>query len=184
MSILISGAVVGLYSITGGFGAVAFTDALQVSIMFFCGIIIVGLGISELGGFSEFSSALTKDESRSPVGVFTCGPPSVTLAWGHPRLGHRALSGLLDRKPSDLTAQLGRQSQWDASASMMFAAFAKTFVPLLIIFPGLLALVLNAPIDDSDKACHGSLKTCCRQVIWTHVRRSHRGIAIESGLKH
>ena len=35
---------------------------------------------------------------------------------------------------------------------MMFAAFAKTFVPLLIIFPGLLALVLNAPIDDSDKA--------------------------------
>ena len=46
---------------------------------------------------------------------------------------------------------LGAKSQWDASASMMFAAFAKTFVPLLI-FPGLLALVLNAPIDDSDKA--------------------------------
>ena len=35
---------------------------------------------------------------------------------------------------------------------MMFAAFAKTFVPLLIIFPGLLALVLNAPIDEADKA--------------------------------
>ena len=31
MSILVSGAVVGLYSITGGLAAVAFTDALQVS---------------------------------------------------------------------------------------------------------------------------------------------------------
>ena len=45
---------------------------------------------------------------------------------------------------------------------MMFAAFAKTFVPLLIIFPGLLALVLNAPIDEADKALPWSLKTYCR----------------------
>ena len=153
MSILISGAVVGLYSITGGLAAVAFTDALQVSIMFFCGIIIVGLGISELGGFTEFSSALTKD---NPDHL------SVYLPADHPQspwpesssdwvLYCRQRIGL-PAKPSCSTAWVAK-SQWDASASMMFAAFAhKTFVPLLIIFPGLLALVLNAPIDDSDKA--------------------------------
>ena len=70
-----SGAVVGLYSITGGLAAVAFTDALQVSIMFFCGIIIVGLGISELGGFSEFSSALTKDNPDHLSVYLVCDHP-------------------------------------------------------------------------------------------------------------
>lgn len=152
MSILISGAVVGLYSITGGLAAVAFTDALQVSIMFFCGIIIVGLGISELGGFTEFSSALTKD---NPDHL------SVYLPADHPQspwpgvilgLGIVLSPAYWIASQAILQRSLGAKSQWDASASMMFAAFAKTFVPLLIIFPGLLALVLNAPIDDSDKA--------------------------------
>ena len=35
---------------------------------------------------------------------------------------------------------------------MMFAAFAKTLVPLLIVFPGLLALVLHADIEYPDMA--------------------------------
>ena len=34
----------------------------------------------------------------------------------------------------------------------MFAAFAKTFVPLLVVFPGLLALVMHAQIEYPDMA--------------------------------
>jgi len=33
---------------------------------------------------------------------------------------------------------------------MMFAAFAKTFIPLLIVFPGMLALVMEAQIEYPD----------------------------------
>ncbi len=51
-----------------------------------------------------------------------------------------------------LQRTLGARSQWDASASMMMAAFAKTLVPLLIVFPGLLALVLHADIEYPDMA--------------------------------
>ena len=51
-----------------------------------------------------------------------------------------------------LQRTLGARSQWDASASMMFAAFAKTLVPLLIVFPGLLALVMHAQIEYPDMA--------------------------------
>ena len=35
---------------------------------------------------------------------------------------------------------------------MMFAALAKTFVPVLIVFPGLLALVMMAEIEYPDMA--------------------------------
>ena len=152
MSILVSGAVVGLYSITGGLAAVAFTDALQVSIMFICGLIIVGLGISELGGFTNFAAELTKD---NPDHL------SVYLPADHPQspwpgvilgLGIVLSPAYWIASQAILQRTLGAKSQWDASASMMFAAFAKTFVPRLIIFPGLLALVLNAPIDEADKA--------------------------------
>ncbi|MDB0050211.1 hypothetical protein N9F31_02020, partial [Pseudomonadales bacterium] len=38
VGILVSGTVVGLYSIAGGLAAVAITDSIQVSIMFLCGI--------------------------------------------------------------------------------------------------------------------------------------------------
>ncbi|MEX2326585.1 MAG: hypothetical protein WD558_02540, partial [Pseudomonadales bacterium] len=51
-----------------------------------------------------------------------------------------------------LQRTLGARSQWDASAAMMFAAFAKTFVPLLIVFPGMLALVMHANIEYPDMA--------------------------------
>ena len=49
LGVLVSGSVVGLYSVTGGLAAVAMTDAIQVSIMFACGLIIVFLGISQAG---------------------------------------------------------------------------------------------------------------------------------------
>ena len=150
MSILISGAVVGLYSITGGLAAVAFTDALQVSIMF--SAIIVGLGISELGGFSEFSSALTNDNPDPLTVYFPADHPQSPWPGVILGLGIVLSPAYWIASQAILQRSLGAKSQWDASASMMFAAFAKTFVPLLIIFPGLLALVLNAPIDDSDKA--------------------------------
>jgi SSS family solute:Na+ symporter len=120
--------------------------------MFVCGLIIVGLGISELGGFTNFATELTKD---NPDHL------SVYLPADHPQspwpgvilgLGIVLSPAYWIASQAILQRTLGAKSQWDASASMMFAAFAKTFVPLLIIFPGLLALVLNAPIDQGDKA--------------------------------
>jgi SSS family solute:Na+ symporter len=37
---------------------------------------------------------------------------------------------------------LGARTEWDGKASMMFAAMAKTFVPLLIVLPGFFALLM------------------------------------------
>jgi SSS family solute:Na+ symporter len=51
-----------------------------------------------------------------------------------------------------LQRTLGAKTQWDASAGMMFAAFGKMFIPLLVVFPGLLALVMKAEIDYPDMA--------------------------------
>jgi SSS family solute:Na+ symporter len=45
---------------------------------------------------------------------------------------------------------LGARSEWDAKAGMLFAAFPKMFIPLLVVIPGLLALSLNPGLQGSD----------------------------------
>ena len=152
LGILVSGAVVGFYSISGGLAAVAITDSLQVCIMFLCGLIIVYLGLEGVGGWENFASQLTEEhpthlQTYLPADHESYPWPGVILGLGlvlSPAywIGSQAI----------LQRSLGAKSQWDASASMMFAAFAKTLVPLLIVFPGILALVMKADIDYPDMA--------------------------------
>jgi SSS family solute:Na+ symporter len=152
LGILASGTVVGLYSIAGGLGAVAITDSIQVCIMFVCGLIIVAIGISDAGGAESFVSKLT---AANPTHLSAYLPADhESYPW------HGVILGLgLVLSPAYwvggqaiLQRTLGAKSQWDASAGMMFAALAKTFVPVLIVFPGLLALVMMAEIDYPDMA--------------------------------
>ncbi|MDA1074125.1 MAG: sodium/solute symporter [Proteobacteria bacterium] len=150
--ILVTGTVVGLYSTAGGLRAVAFTDALQVVIMFAGGVFIGWLGISKAGGLDAFATALTTDHPdhlsaylASDHGEFPW--PGVLLGLGIVLSPAYWCGG-----QAILQRTLGARSQWDASASMIFAAFAKTFVPLLIVFPGLLALVMMADIEYPDMA--------------------------------
>ena len=152
LGILTSGTVVGVYSIAGGLGAVAITDSIQVCIMFVCGLIIVAIGISDAGGAESFVSKLT---AANPTHLSAYLPADhESYPW------HGVILGLgLVLSPAYwvggqaiLQRTLGAKSQWDASAGMMFAALAKTFVPVLIVFPGLLALVMMAEIDYPDMA--------------------------------
>ena len=152
LGILVSGTVVGFYSISGGLAAVAITDSLQVCIMFLCGLIIVYLGIDNFDGLGNFANELTREhpthlQAYLPADHDGYPWPGVILGLGFVLspaywIGSQAI----------LQRTLGAKSQWDASASMMFAAFAKTFVPLLIVFPGILALVMKANIDYPDMA--------------------------------
>jgi SSS family solute:Na+ symporter len=152
VGILVIGTAVGLYSITGGLRAVAITDAVQVAIMFIGGVAVLALGIGEAGGFDAFATTLT---AENPTHLSAYLPadhddfpwPGVILGLGIVLSPAYWCGG-----QAILQRTLGARSQWDASASMMFAAMAKTLVPLLIVFPGLLALVMHAELEYPDMA--------------------------------
>ncbi|MEO2177124.1 MAG: sodium/solute symporter [bacterium] len=150
VGILVTGTVVGLYSISGGLAAVAFTDALQVSIMFVGGVAIMWLGIHEVGGLSQFADKLSTQNPDHlkvylPADHESFPWPGVVLGLGLVLSPAYWCGG-----QAILQRTLAARTQWDASAAMMFAAFAKTFVPLLIVFPGMLALVMQAEIEYPD----------------------------------
>ena len=152
VGIMVTGTIVGAYSIAGGLAAVAFTDMLQVSIMFVGGLVIVGLGISQTGGFSSFAETLISENPNHLQAYLPADHPSYPWPGVIFGLGLVLSPAYWWAGQAILQRSLGAKSQWDASAGMMFAAFGKIFVPLLIVFPGLLALVMHAQIEYPDMA--------------------------------
>ena len=142
----------GVYSAAGGLRAVALTDVLQVSIMFVGGIAIAILGLGAAGGIDGFATALREDHPTHLDAYLPADHPEFPWPAVILGLGFVLSPAYWCGSQAILQRTLGARSEWDASASMMFAAFAKTLVPLLIVFPGLLALVMKADIEYPDMA--------------------------------
>lgn len=152
VGVLVTALVVGSYSVLGGLAAVVFTDTLQVLILMVGGVVLLWIGVDASGGVTElvqrvqsqgaqhFDVYLAADHASFPwTGVlFGLGLVLSPAYW----IGSQAI----------LQRTLGARSAWDASAAMMLAAFAKLLVPLIIIFPGFLALALYADIEYPDQA--------------------------------
>ncbi len=153
VSIPVTAAVVGFYTISGGLRADTFTDAVQVVLMFVSAVALAFVGIAAAGGLDAFVGQL---RSRFP------GHLNAFLPASHPDfpwpgvllgLGFVLSPAYWCTNQAILLRTLGARSEWDGRASMVFAAMAKTMVPLLIVLPGFLALVLATDrLPKSDMA--------------------------------
>lgn len=154
VSLLITAVIVGVYTITGGLAAVAMTDVVQLLVMFIGGIALTILGLWTVGGWSglvskiapsnpdHFKLFLPLDNPTYPwLGMIFGLAFVLSPAWW---CCHQAI----------IQRTLGARSEWDAKAGMLFAAFPKMFIPILVVLPGLLALALNPNLigSDMDKA--------------------------------
>ncbi len=152
-SILITSIVVGFYTISGGMGAVVITDFIQVFIMFTGAIAVAIVGIRAVGGFEVFVDTIQRDypdhlRAFLPSTHESFPWPGVILG-----LGFVLSPAYWCANQAILQRTLSARSEWDGRASMIFAAMAKTFVPLLIILPGFLALVmLGKGLEHQDQA--------------------------------
>jgi SSS family solute:Na+ symporter len=154
ISLLVTALIVGIYTITGGLAAVAMTDVVQLLVMFIGGIALTVLGLWTVGGWSglveaikptnpdHFKLFLSLDNPTYPwLGMIFGLTIVLGPAWW---CCHQAI----------IQRTLGARSEWDAKAGMLFAAFPKMLIPILVVLPGLLALALNPGLAgaDMDKA--------------------------------
>ena len=153
VGILVTGAVVGFYTVTGGLKAVTYSDTIQLVIMFAGSLGVAYFGIQQAGGLDAFFSKLQTEHPDKLHVFLPADHPD--FPWPGVLLG---LALVLSpaywcANQAVLQRTLAARSQWDSQASMLFAALAKTFIPLLIILPGFLVLVLSAePLEDKDQA--------------------------------
>jgi len=156
LSILLTAVVVGLYTFYGGLTAVVMTDVVQMIIMFLGGAAVVFLGFYDVGGWHglvEKMSALGGDyqnrlELILPVDTKTPFPWTGIL-FG---LTFVMANAYMIGNQAIVQRCLGAKNVWHAKASMILGAFLKMFIPILVLFPGLIASVTHPGLENGDRA--------------------------------
>lgn len=155
-SIIITAVVVGVYTFCGGLTAVVLTDVIQMVIMFIGGAVVVVLGLYRVGGwdglvdkitaqgfsFSDYFKLIQPANTKTPF-------PWTGILFG---LTFVMANAYMIGNQAIVQRCLAAKSEWHAKASMIWAAFLKMFIPVLVLFPGLIAIALYPNLKDGDNA--------------------------------
>jgi SSS family solute:Na+ symporter len=147
---------VGLYTLMGGLTAVVMTDVIQMIIMFIGGAAVVFLGFYHLGGWSGFVDKLaaTGGDCRSSLELIQPVDTPTPFPWTGILFGLTFVMANAYMIGNQAVVQrcLAAKDEWHAKASMILGAFLKMFIPILVLFPGLMAIVLHPGLEDGDDA--------------------------------
>ncbi len=155
-SIIATAGVVGLYTFFGGLAAVVMTDVVQMIIMFVGGTTVLFLGFYHVGGWSGLVEKITamgpayQDHFKLIMPVDTRTPfPWTGILFG---LTFVMANAYMIGNQAIIQRCFAAKSVWHAKASMITGAFFKMFIPVLVLFPGLIAIVLHPGLEDGDQA--------------------------------
>ncbi|TPE44054.1 sodium/sugar symporter [Pontibacter mangrovi] len=146
------------YSVYGGLKAVAWTDVIQVIFLIMGGLVTTYLALDAVSGgagpFQGMSMLLQKapekfDMILSEENPFYKDLPGITVLVGGMWIANISYWGfnqyIVQRA---LAAKSVKEVQW----GLVFAAFLKLLIPLVVVIPGIAAFVLNAEISRYDEA--------------------------------
>ncbi|PKV63505.1 sodium/sugar symporter [Pontibacter ramchanderi] len=164
-------AIVGLavvavsYSIYGGLKAVAWTDVIQVVFLIMGGLVTTFLALDAVSGgegaWKGMGVLLEKapekfDMILSEENPFYKNLPGMTVLFGGMWIANISYWGfnqyIVQRA---LAAKNLKEVQW----GLVFAAFLKLLIPLVVVIPGIAAFALNAEISRYDEAYPWLLNT-------------------------
>ncbi len=155
-SIILTAVVVGTYTLMGGLTAVVMTDVIQMIIMFIGGAAVVILGFMHVGGWSGLVEKVT---ALGPEyeGYFNLIQPVDTktpFPWTGILFGLTFVMANAYMIGNQAVVQrcLAAKNEWHAKASMIWGAFLKMFIPILVLFPGLMAVVVHPDLEKGDQA--------------------------------
>jgi SSS family solute:Na+ symporter len=149
-----------LYSLWGGLSAVAWTDVVQVVLLVIGGLVTTGIALSHLSpdggilsGFqvlldkvpSKFSMILDQGEIITPDGRDAwLDLPGLAVLVGGMWVANLYYWGF---NQYIIQRTLAAKSLKESQRGIVFAAFLKLIMPLIVVVPGIVAYVLNAGPD-------------------------------------
>jgi len=148
----------GIYCIYGGLKAVALTDIIQVVFLVGGGLITTYIALDKLGygeGVVEGFKNLTVTASDKFHLILDKSDPGYKDLPGiSVILGGLWVANLYYWGCNQYIIQraLAAKSVHEAQNGMLFAAFIKLLIPLIVVIPGIAAFALNAPLTKSDEA--------------------------------
>jgi SSS family solute:Na+ symporter len=155
-SIIATATVVGLYTYFGGITAVIMTDVVQMVIMFVGGFALIYLSLDAVGGWENLVDTVTNmgPEYRSHFHIIQPANSTSPFPWTGILFGLTFVmsNAYMIGNQSIIQRTLTAKNEWHAKASMIFASALKMFIPILVLFPGLIAVALIPGLEDGDKA--------------------------------
>lgn len=152
------GAFALVYQLRGGLKAVALTDIVQVTLLVFGGLVISYLTLSQiggdagvLGGFSRLTTELPEkfDMILSPDNPFYKDLPGLSVLIGGMWIANLSYWGF---NQYIIQRALAAKSLGEAQKGVVFAAFLKLLMPVIIVLPGIAAVLLAPDLAKPDQA--------------------------------
>lgn len=146
------------YQYRGGLKAVALTDIVQVTLLVAGGLLVTGLTLSEIGGeggiiagFATLTRELPGhfDMILSPENPFYKDLPGLSVLLGGMWIANLSYWGF---NQYIIQRALAAKDLKEAQKGIIFAAFLKLLMPIIIVFPGIAAVMLAPDLARPDEA--------------------------------
>ncbi|HTF94670.1 MAG TPA: sodium/sugar symporter [Cellvibrio sp.] len=146
------------YSIYGGLKAVAMTDIIQVVLLVLGGILVSYLALNQISGgtgvVNGFSTLLEKAPEKFDMILSKDSPnymdlPGISVLIGGLWIMNISYWGF---NQYIIQRALAAKSIQEAQKGMAFAAYVKLFLPLIVVLPGICAVVLAPDLTKADQA--------------------------------
>jgi SSS family solute:Na+ symporter len=147
-----------LYQLWGGLRAVALTDIVQVSLLVLGGLLISGLTLSRIGAgagiLAGFATLVAKIPDHfhmilKPDSVHFKELPGLSVLFGGMWIANLSYWGC---NQYIVQRALAAKSIGEAQKGVIFAAYLKLLMPVIIVLPGIAAVVLAPDLPRSDQA--------------------------------
>lgn len=147
-----------LYQIYGGLKAVALTDIVQVTLLVLGGLLISAITLTEIGGDAGILGGFTRlttelpghfDMILSADNPFYKDLPGLSVLLGGMWIANLSYWGF---NQYIIQRALAAKSLPEAQKGIVMAAFLKLLMPVIVVLPGIAAVLLAPGLDKPDEA--------------------------------
>jgi solute:Na+ symporter, SSS family len=158
IALIILGAFALLYQIKGGLKAVALTDIVQVTLLVLGGLVVAYLTLSQIGGDAGVLGGFAKLTQAAPTHFHMIlqksdphyiDLPGLSVLIGGMWIANVAYWGF---NQYIIQRALAAKSLDEAQRGVIFAAFLKLLMPVIIVLPGIAAVMLAPGLAKPDEA--------------------------------
>jgi SSS family solute:Na+ symporter len=158
VALVILGGFALLYQIRGGLKAVALTDIVQVTLLVLGGLVVAYLTLTQIGGDAGLLGGFAKLTEAAPSHfhmILQKGDPhyidlpGLSVLIGGMWIANVAYWGF---NQYIIQRALAARSLDEAQKGVIFAAFLKLLMPVIIVLPGIAAVVLAPALVKPDEA--------------------------------
>ena len=157
IALVILGSFALLYQIKGGLKAVALTDIVQVTLLVLGGLVVAYLTLTQIGGgdlFGGFHKLVAAAPDHFHMILQKGDPHYIDLPGLSVLIGGMWIANISYWGFNQYIIQraLAAKSLDEAQKGVIFAAFLKLLMPLIIVLPGIAAVVLAPGLPKPDQA--------------------------------